>query len=84
MRNRKTLVPILEALIAKHPGDWWLTELKRVGVPCGAVRPMKAALSAPETIARDMVLSVAHPLAGTVPLIGSPLKLAEAMDQIAG
>jgi crotonobetainyl-CoA:carnitine CoA-transferase CaiB-like acyl-CoA transferase len=77
VRNRKTLVPILEELIRQHPGDWWLAELKRVGVPCGAVRQMKTALSAPETIARDMVLSVAHPLAGTVPLIGSPLKLAD-------
>ena len=28
-------------------------------------------------IARDMVLSVAHPLAGRVPLIGSPLKLSD-------
>ena len=51
--------------------------LKRVGVPCGAVRPMKAALSAPETLARNMVMSVAHPLAGSVRMIGSPLKLAD-------
>ena len=36
---------------------------------------MKAALSAAETLARGMVQSVSHPLAGSVPLIGSPLKL---------
>jgi crotonobetainyl-CoA:carnitine CoA-transferase CaiB-like acyl-CoA transferase len=75
--NREALVPILQALIVQHPSDWWLAELKRVGVPCGAVRPMKAALTAPETLARNMVMSVAHPLAGSVRMIGSPLKLEE-------
>ena len=75
--NREALVAILSPLIAQHPSDWWLAALKRVGVPCGAVRPMKAALSAPETLARSMVTSVAHPLAGSVRMIGSPLKLAD-------
>ncbi len=75
--HRETLIPILRDLIRQHPSDWWLAELRRVGVPCGAVRSMGTALSAPEAIARDMVLSVAHPLAGRVPLIGSPLKLSD-------
>jgi crotonobetainyl-CoA:carnitine CoA-transferase CaiB-like acyl-CoA transferase len=73
--HRDALNPILEPLVRAHSCDWWLTALKRVGVPCGAVRRMTDALAAPETIARNMVQSVAHPLAGTVPLIGSPLKL---------
>ena len=75
--NRNALVAILSPLIAEHPSEWWLAALKRVGVPCGAVRPMKAALTAPETLARNMVTSVAHPLAGSVRMIGSPLKLAD-------
>jgi crotonobetainyl-CoA:carnitine CoA-transferase CaiB-like acyl-CoA transferase len=75
--NRDALIPLLKPLIAEHPGEWWLSELKRVGVPCGAVRRMKDALCAPETLARNMVVSVAHPLSGRVPLIGSPLKLAD-------
>jgi crotonobetainyl-CoA:carnitine CoA-transferase CaiB-like acyl-CoA transferase len=75
--NRDALIPLLKPLIAEHPGEWWLSELKRVGVPCGAVRRMKDALCAPETLARNMVVSVAHPLSGRVPLVGSPLKLAD-------
>lgn len=75
--NRDALIPQIKSLTALKPSAYWLTELKRVGVPCGAVRPVREALAAPEAIARDMVLSVAHPLAGSVPLIGSPLKLAD-------
>ena len=73
--HRADLIPLLEPLIAAHPSDWWLSALKQAKVPCGAVRPMKEALGAAETLARGMVQSVSHPLAGSVPLIGSPIKL---------
>lgn len=75
VENRGELIPMLEPLIAAHSSEWWITALKKAKVPCGEVRPMKAALGAAETLARGMVQSVSHPLAGSVPLIGSPLKL---------
>lgn len=75
VKNRDALDAILEPLIAQKPTHWWLESLHKVKVPCGEVRPMKAALGAAETLARGMVQSVSHPLAGSVPLIGSPLKL---------
>lgn len=75
VKNREALDAILEPLVAQKPTHWWLESLHKVKVPCGEVRPMKAALGAAETRARGMVQSVSHPLAGTVPLIGSPLKL---------
>jgi crotonobetainyl-CoA:carnitine CoA-transferase CaiB-like acyl-CoA transferase len=75
VKNREALDAILEPLVAQKPTHWWLESLHKAKVPCGEVRPMKAALGAAETLARGMVQSVSHPLAGTVPLIGSPLKL---------
>ncbi len=75
VKNREALDAILEPLVSQKPTHWWLESLHKVKVPCGEVRPMKAALGAAETLARGMVQSVSHPLAGTVPLIGSPLKL---------
>jgi crotonobetainyl-CoA:carnitine CoA-transferase CaiB-like acyl-CoA transferase len=73
--NREALLAELIPLIAKKPTDWWLDGLRSVGVPTGAVRGVGAALAAPETIARDMVATVAHPSAGEVKLVASPLKL---------
>ncbi len=74
--NRDALSAILEPLIAQRPTRWWLDALHKAKVPCGAVRPMREALAAPETLARNMIQSMAHPTAGTVSLIGSPIKLA--------
>lgn len=73
--NREALLAELIPLIAKKPTDWWLDGLRSVGVPTGAVRGVGAALAAPETIARDMVATVAHSSAGEVKLVASPLKL---------
>jgi crotonobetainyl-CoA:carnitine CoA-transferase CaiB-like acyl-CoA transferase len=75
--NRDALSAILEPLVAQRPTQWWLASLHHAKVPCGAVRPMCEALGAPETLARGMVQSMGHPTAGTVSLIGSPIKLSE-------
>jgi crotonobetainyl-CoA:carnitine CoA-transferase CaiB-like acyl-CoA transferase len=75
VKNREALDAILEPLVAQKPTLWWLESLHKAKVPCGEVRSMKAALSAAETLARGMVQSVSHPTAGSVPLIGTPLKL---------
>ena len=54
----------------------WLEALRAAAIPCGEVRSVGAALSAPETEARGMVQHVPHPSAGDVGLVASPLKLA--------
>jgi len=44
-------------------------------VPGGAVRTVDQALESPEAAARDMVRTVPHPTAGSIRMVGSPLKL---------
>jgi len=73
--NRDALIPLLAPLIAAHPTAYWLDGLRRAGVPSGEVRSVGQALSAPETMARGMVRTVAHPTAGDVSLVASPLHL---------
>lgn len=72
--NRDALIDLLAPEVAKQPTARWLEILAAAGVPGGAVRSVSEALSAPETAARAMVRHVAHPTAGEVPLIASPLK----------
>lgn len=73
--NREPLLAILAPLVAEKSTAFWLEALRRVGVPTGEVRSVGAALTAPETVARGMVRTVAHPTAGEVSLVASPLKL---------
>jgi len=51
--------------------------LKREGVPCGGVRSIADALSDPQIAAREMVETVAHPLAGPIRVLGIPTKLSD-------
>ena len=75
VENRMALLALLEPLIAARDTGVWLQGLRAAGIPCGEVRPVGAALTAPETLARGMVATVPHPSAGEVQLIASPLKL---------
>jgi crotonobetainyl-CoA:carnitine CoA-transferase CaiB-like acyl-CoA transferase len=73
--NRAALVAALTPLFETMTAEHWLTRLREVGVPCGAVRTVGQALEAPETAARGMVAKIAHPTAGELRLVASPLKL---------
>lgn len=73
--NRQALLDTLAPLVAQRTTESWLESLRGAGIPCGEVRSVGAALTAPETAARDMVRQVQHPTAGTIRLVGSPLKL---------
>lgn len=75
--NRDALIDLLAPEVRKQPTERWLEILAEAGVPGGPVRSVQEALTAPETQARDMVRRVAHPAAGEVPLIASPLKFSE-------
>jgi len=77
VRNRLELLALIEPPIAARTVADWLGALRGAGIPCGEVRGVGAALAAPEAWAREMVVEVAHPTAGQVPLIASPLKLSE-------
>jgi len=48
--------------------------LGAAGVPCGPINTLAQAFSEPQAEARGMMFKLPHPLAGEVPLIGSPMK----------
>jgi crotonobetainyl-CoA:carnitine CoA-transferase CaiB-like acyl-CoA transferase len=73
--NRDTLIPLItEALAAKGCAEW-TDLLNAAGVPAGPVNTVPAALGQPQVAAREMVVEIEHPVAGTLKMLGSPLKL---------
>ena len=77
MQNRDELYASLGEIFITDTQENWLDKLVAAGVPGGAVRNVSEALEASETAARNMVVSVPHPAAGDVRLIGSPLRFSE-------
>ena len=75
VNNRDELRPLLNEVTATHSSEEWLPLLREANVPCGPVNTVDQALSLAHSKAREMVVTMSHPTAGEVPLVGSPLKL---------
>ncbi|MET4700495.1 crotonobetainyl-CoA:carnitine CoA-transferase CaiB-like acyl-CoA transferase [Constrictibacter sp. MBR-5] len=73
--RRDEITAFLRDLFATRTRAEWLARFNKAGVPGGAVRTVDQALESPEAAARDMVRTVAHPTAGSIRMVGSPLKL---------
>jgi crotonobetainyl-CoA:carnitine CoA-transferase CaiB-like acyl-CoA transferase len=77
LEHRIELVETIEAVTRTGPTDRWLEALTAAGVPAGPVNDYPQVFDDPQAQARDMVLETEHPQAGTIKMIGSPLKLSE-------
>jgi crotonobetainyl-CoA:carnitine CoA-transferase CaiB-like acyl-CoA transferase len=75
VRHRAVLVPLLAAVMRERPRADWLAALEAAGVPCGPINTLNQVFADPQVLARGMVESVPHPLADTLRLVASPLKL---------
>ena len=75
VRNRDTLIPLITEALAGRCCAEWTDTLNEAGVPAGPVNTVPAALAHPQVAAREMVTQIEHPVAGTLKMLGSPLKL---------
>ncbi len=75
VRHRATLVPLLAAALKRRPRSEWLDALEAAKVPCGPINDLADVFADPQVRARDMTVEIAHPLAGSIRVVASPLKL---------
>ena len=77
VENRTLIDGVIEAALSRDMADNWLTRLKAAGVPCGKINSVAEALDDPQTAARDMIETVAHPAIGALRMLGIPFKLSD-------
>ena len=75
VRHRSVLVPLLAEHLKRRPRAEWLAALEAAKVPCGPINDLADVFADPQVLARAMTVDLAHPLAGSVRLVGSPIKL---------
>ena len=73
--NRDVLVPLLAAMVATRTRAEWIARLEAVGVPCGPINDIGEVFANEQVRARGMAVDLAHPAAGKVTLVRSPMKM---------
>jgi crotonobetainyl-CoA:carnitine CoA-transferase CaiB-like acyl-CoA transferase len=68
---------LVAARLRTQPRRSWIEKLTAAGVPCGSVRDLREVFSDPQLAARDMVVPMAHSVAGDIRVLGSPMKLSD-------
>ncbi|GEN33926.1 MULTISPECIES: CaiB/BaiF CoA transferase family protein [Aneurinibacillus] len=75
LANRDEICGLLQEEFKRRPAAEWLSELTKAGIPNAPIYDMKQLFQDPQVEARGMKVDVPHPTAGSVPMVGSPLKL---------
>ncbi len=75
VENRATLVPLLNEVLGTKPAEAWLSRLEAAGVPAGRIRSVPEVCESEHLRAREMVVSLPHAKAGSVRMMGVPIRL---------
>lgn len=77
VQHREILIPMLAEMVKTKTKAEWIHTLEAAGVPCGPINNLDEVFHDPQVLARQMQITMPHPSAGTVKLVGSPMKLSK-------
>jgi glutaryl-CoA transferase len=74
VRNRLTLVPIIQRIVGERESGEWLPALAAVGVPCGLINDMGEVFADPQVEHRGLRVEIPHPAGVPCPTVASPMR----------
>ena len=83
MGHQEELAAALGEIIRRRTSADWLERLEAAGVPAGPVLDVAQMHADPQTLARDMVVTLEHARAGAVKALGLPVKFSESPGEVA-
>jgi CoA:oxalate CoA-transferase len=75
LQSMEQLKTELEKVLKTQPVAHWLKVLDAAGIPAGPINNVGQAIESPQAKARNMIVTAEDPVAGTVRLVGNPIKL---------
>ena len=75
LENRDEIDAILKEVFLTRGTVEWVERFVKEDVPCSPVNNFEEALADEQVLARDMVVSIDHPVAGEIRQTGNPIKM---------
>jgi crotonobetainyl-CoA:carnitine CoA-transferase CaiB-like acyl-CoA transferase len=75
--NRSSLIATLQEAFEKKTYDEWEAVLVPAGIPVGAINTIDAVVDHPQVKARGAIVETEHPAAGTLGVVGPPVRLSD-------
>jgi crotonobetainyl-CoA:carnitine CoA-transferase CaiB-like acyl-CoA transferase len=82
LKHREALIDALEETFVTRSSDEWVDELLAAGIPAGKMSTYPEAFESEHAKHRNMRVEIPHPIEGTIPNIGFPVKLTGTPQQI--
>jgi crotonobetainyl-CoA:carnitine CoA-transferase CaiB-like acyl-CoA transferase len=75
--NRPSLVAALQDALLTKTYEEWTAILLPAGIPTGAINTLDQVVAHPQVDARGSLVESTHPVAGTIRMVGPPVRLSE-------
>ena len=75
VQNRDTLVPLLNEILGTRPAADWVKQFEGAGIPAGLIKSVAEVCESEHLKARGMIVSLPHPRAKRVTVMGVPIRL---------
>jgi CoA:oxalate CoA-transferase len=75
--NRPSLVAALQDAFLTRTYEDWIAILLPAGIPAGAINTLDQVVAHPQVHARGALVESTHPVAGTIRMVGPPVRLSE-------
>lgn len=82
VKYREDLIPVLSAVFETQPTAYWQQKCRENNVPSGPIQNLEEVVNDEQLQSREMFITHEHPTAGTIKMIGSPLKLSRTPIEI--
>lgn len=73
--NRNQLIPLVATKLAMQTTAWWVAELEKISVPCGAVNTLEQVVNHPQIKHRKMIKQIPDENGQLINTIASPINL---------
>src|SRR3954466_1099136 len=77
VENRAEITRLLQGIFLKRTKREWIELLDAAGVPNGPINDVAQVFEEPQVRARGVKIQLQHPVAGTLPMVSSPMRFSD-------